>query len=392
MENRWFCLGAAAAGIAAVVMCACVGTWGYSGEERQRMEAIGRLGEENAENYVMEKYGFTPEIEGVELCMERGDGDPLPWANGYVLAQMRQGNREFKVHISGEEPSVDGRDDFQRDLIAKEGREFFEGLLGYEVYDVYLEYGEEDGKTVDGGNGGGQDGSRFPSCHEDGMVRELYETGSFEAFCREHPVTVRIDDCGDRDLTMLEEDSPGAAEFFRTCAADYGMKAILISYKSREDYERGYDHAYGRGGVMDYGIWNDGLYINSYGVFEEDGQELNRFELQERDGVIFVCVDKRDGDDLEIGVGERSWLEVGEIKGEPVSQVYSVDRDDMGEVTVFFPAEKDGRRGTVWIQHKIQGDEWRQYEAGGEVTRDGKYVFVTYHGIPDSHFEVGIIE
>ncbi len=369
---------------------------GYSGEEKQRMEEIARQGEENAEKYVQEKYGFVPEIEDVELCMERGDGDPVPWAKGYVLARAKWGDQEFQIHISGQEVSTDGRDDFQRELIEKEGREFFESLLGYEVYDVYLEYGEGDRGSEGGSDGDSdsdrQDGSGFPLCHEDGMLGELYETGTFEDFCREHPMNVRIDDCGDRDLTILEEESPGAAEFLRECAADYGMKVILISYKSREDYERGYGHTYGRGGVMDYGIWNDGLYINSYGVFEEDGQELNRFELLERDGVIFVCVDKRDGDDLEIGVGEKAWLELGETKGEPVSQVYSVNRDDVGEVTVFFPVERDGGKGSVWIQHKIEGDGWRQYEAGREMTRDGKYVFVTYHGIPDSQFEVGVFE
>ena len=54
---------------------------GYSGEEKQRMEEIARQGEENAEKYVQEKYGFVPEIEDVELCMERGDGDPVPWGS-----------------------------------------------------------------------------------------------------------------------------------------------------------------------------------------------------------------------------------------------------------------------------------------------------------------------
>lgn len=390
MENSWFCLRAAIIGIAAAAMCAGVWGCGYSREEKQRMEEIARLGEENAENYVMEKYGFAPEIEDVELCMEQGDGDPLPWANGYVLAQVRQGDQTFKVHISGEEPLADGRDDFQRELIIKEGREFFESLLGYAVYDVYLEYGEEYGGTRDGRNGDGHDGSRFPSCHEDGMLGELYEAGTFEAFVREHPMNVRIDDCTDRDLTMLGEENPGAAEFFGKCAADCGMKAILISYKSREDYERGYDHTYGRGGVMDFGIWNDGLYINSYGVFEEDRQELNRFELQEADGVIFGWMEG-DGDP-EIGVGKRQWMELGETKGKPVSLVYSVDRDAKGEVTVYLPAERYGRGCFVFIQHVVGGNEWRQYEAGKEVTRDGRYVFVTYHGIPDSHFDLAVFD
>ena len=36
---------------------------------------------------------------------------------------------------------------------------------------------------------------------------------------------------------------------------------------------------------------------------------------------------------------------------------------------------RDGGKGSVWIQHKIEGDGWRQYEAGREMTRDGKYLF-----------------
>lgn len=367
MENRRFCLRAVLIGIGAAAMFAGLcGGCGYSREEKRRMEEIARLGEENAETYVMEKYGFAPVIESVELCTELGDSDPVPWAEGYVLVRVRQGEQEFKVHISGEEPSVDGRDDFQRALIEEEGREFFENLLGYEVYDVYLEYGE------------------------DGMLGERYEAGTFEAFLRNHPMNVRIDDCTDRDLTEIREENPGAAAFLEECARDCGTKFILISYKSREDYDRGYDHTYGRGGVMDFEIWNDSLYINSYGVFEGEKRELNRFELQELDGVIFGCIDRSGGDDLEIGTGRRQWMELGETRGEPVLRVYSVDRDAKGEVAVFLPTELYGQSPSVFIQHVINGNEWRQYEAGRGVTRDKRYVFVTYHGIPDCHFDLAV--
>ena len=79
-------------------MCAGLcGGGGYSKEEKRRMEEIARLGEENAEIYVMEKYGFAPVIERVEVCTELGDSDPVPWADGDVLVQVRQGGQEFKV-------------------------------------------------------------------------------------------------------------------------------------------------------------------------------------------------------------------------------------------------------------------------------------------------------
>ena len=73
MENRRFCLRAVLIGIGAAAMFAGLcGGCGYSREEKRRMEEIARLGEENAETYVMEKYGFAPVIESVELCTELG--------------------------------------------------------------------------------------------------------------------------------------------------------------------------------------------------------------------------------------------------------------------------------------------------------------------------------
>ena len=91
---------------AAVGMCAC----SYSKEERQRMAGIEEQGIINAVAYVEEKYGFTPKTKEVKLCMERGDGDPKPWANGYEQALMSDGEKEFTVHISGEGKSTVGQD------------------------------------------------------------------------------------------------------------------------------------------------------------------------------------------------------------------------------------------------------------------------------------------
>ena len=45
----------------------------------------------------------------------------------------------------------------------------------------------------------------------------------------------------------------------------------------------------------------------------------------------------------------------------------------------------------MFIQH-FNGDQWRQYEPNKGVTKDKEYVFVTYHGIPDSHFDLAVFE
>ena len=78
------------------------------------------------------------------------------------------------------------------------------------------------------------------------------------------------------------------------------MRIVLISYRSEEDYENGYTHTYGRGGLMDFDIEQDSLYIRSYMMFVEEGVEYNCFEIQEYDGILFGCIDKKAGADLLI--------------------------------------------------------------------------------------------
>ncbi len=352
---------------------------GYPREEKERMEAIKKLGGENAVAYVEEKYGFTPETEDIQLCMERDDGERRPWANGYVLAVMRHEESIFHVHISGEETTRQGRDDFQNQLIVKEAREYFEALLGYEIYDVYLEYREN------------QEDDRFPHCHQNGFISERYNSGDFERLLKAYSVSARIDDCGDRDLTDMRESRPQAAEFFEKYAADYGFQAVVISYRSQEDYHKGYEHTYGGGGLLDFDIWNDGLYICSYAAFYEEGERFCRFELQDFDGMIFSCVDREEGRDLRISRGERVWLELGDFKGEQVSQVYSVEKNRPGEVAVYIPADQYGRNAAVYIQHVYDG-KWWQYKDYTRLTRDKKYVIVTYHGISGSTFDFAVFK
>ena len=104
---------------ALIFLCSC----DYSKEEKQRMEKIAELGKQNAKHYIKEKYGFFPEIDDVQICMERDDASSCSWANGYVLATMNTGEKIFKVHISGETPTLEGRDDFQFELIQKEAKD-----------------------------------------------------------------------------------------------------------------------------------------------------------------------------------------------------------------------------------------------------------------------------
>lgn len=350
---------------------------GYSGEEKQRMKNIEKLGRENAVNYVEEKYGFTPETDQVLICTNHEDKDPLPWANGYVLVSMRHGDKDFKVHISGEKPTLEGEDDYQHELIMEDAREYLEGMLGYEVYDIYMEYKEEKDSAS--------------QCHEGYFLEDLYETGSFEELLKRCQVNLRIDDCTNQDFTDWKKEHGDAAAWFEDCANEFDMKAILISYKSVEDYGKGYSHTYARGGLLDFAIEKDGLYICSYAAFDGEETQVCRFELKEYDGMIFCCIDKADGNDLQITAGQDVWLDLGEMEREPISTVYSVDKGEPGKIVVYIPAKRYGRGAAVFIQHFYDG-RWWQYEEDTHLTADKQYMIVTSLGYPDSSFDFAVFK
>ena len=201
---------------------------GYSKEEKQYMKQIEESGKVNAINYIRDKYGFTPKIISVEICKDGPDGDPFPSANGDVRVTMSHESKTFTVkisgenpvEISGEKPEEKGRDDYQYDQITQDAKEYFEMLLGCDIYDFYLEYKEK------------EISDSVYSYEEKNLIHQLYEAGSFEDFLKNYPANIRIDDCINKDLTSLPEDNPDAETFFQIYSKNYRMKAILISYKS----------------------------------------------------------------------------------------------------------------------------------------------------------------
>ncbi len=332
------------------------------------MEEIQRLGRENAVNYVMEKYGFIPEVDNIELCMVLEDGEPLPWANGNVLAFLRRGEEAFTVGISGEEATLAGADDLQYGLICQEAREYFQTLLGYDFHDFYLGYWEESPLGF------------ASTAREAGLIHRFYQPGSIEDFLQQYPARIRIDDCNGQDLEEYLKEHPEAWVFLQNYGENWGMKALLISYRSREDYQRSSTHSYNEGGPIAFDIGNDGLYIRSYAVFSEEEQVVSRFVLREYEKIIISSREQGEGKEPVISTGQGEWMDLGETKGSPCSKVYSVIRDAPGEITVHLPEDAFLGKGTkVFIQHNDQ-DQWRQYEVKLNRTMDKQYRWFTYYG------------
>ena len=306
----------------AAFLCGC----GYSREEKQQMREISRIAQQNAVSYIKDKYGLDAEVTGADVCTKRFEVLAHPTILGCAVISMKYEGKKFKVHISGMTDTLQGSDDFQHDVISEDAKAYFSSLLGYEIQDFYMEYST------------GQ---------EKNLINELYQNGDIENFMQCHSANIRIDDCRNQDFTDFMDTNPIAASFLEQYAADYGMKVILISYRSEEDYRKGYEHTYGRGGVMDFEIDQDGLYICSYALFEKENTEYRRFELQEYDGIVISCIDKIEGSDLAVSGNQTEWKDLGETKKAPVSGVYSIGREGRGVITVYIPYDQLVRQHSI---------------------------------------------
>lgn len=360
--------------IVILLFCAC----GYSKEEKKYMKEIANIGEKNAVNYIIKKYGFTPNVVDIEICKAFDDTTSFPPANGYVLVFMNYDNINFKVYINGEKYNLQGTDNFQYKTITEDAKKYFTNLFKYEIYDIYLQYKEN--RITE---------TTYIDSKEDNLISELYKPGDFEGFLQRHSINVRIDDVLNQDFTNLKENNLYLISLLKRYATNYGLKIVLISYKSINDYNNGYTHTYGRNGLLDFEIYNDGLYINSYITIDDKSINSNCFELQEYDDIIFCCNKQTKGNSLIITSDTIKWRELGEININKHSKVYSVNTNKSNEITVYIPIDKFfyyGNRPKVAIQHYFE-NQWRQYECFTKTTKDKKYIFITYYNYYNDNFD-----
>lgn len=92
---------------------------GYTPEEKKQMNAYEETGVSNAIKYIEQKYGFTPSVIDKRNMFNVGGPVPdfSPSPNGTVHVTMEYEGKEFAVEISGEEDSLDGVDDYQKEEI-----------------------------------------------------------------------------------------------------------------------------------------------------------------------------------------------------------------------------------------------------------------------------------
>ena len=115
----------------------------YSSEDRKLEKQYKKQAGINAINYVKEKYGFNAKVKSVDVNKQCTGLFPIPddcWPDGRTVTVKLKANKKiFFVYIPGNEESVDGRDDYQMDVIEKDLIDYFKKNISIELYDYNLD-------------------------------------------------------------------------------------------------------------------------------------------------------------------------------------------------------------------------------------------------------------
>lgn len=132
--------------ISLALVLSCLTGCGYTKEEKDTMEQYKTQAEENAINYIKEKYNISSEIISSEAELENADPIPniTPDPTGNVYVKMKSNNREFYVYITGKESSIIGKDNYQYNEIVNDLLNLIQKDTNIAPYNYQVIYGFED--------------------------------------------------------------------------------------------------------------------------------------------------------------------------------------------------------------------------------------------------------
>ena len=337
-------------------MLAILSGCGYSKEEEAQMRMYEKQGEENAVDYISEKYGFKPKVNS-STCEKRdvvAVPDFSPDATGYVFVEMEHENETFYVYITGEEASTEGIDNYQFEEVKDAYYKEISFLTDEEVKEVYLCYGAYSSADE----------------NETAMVSTYFEGDNLKEVLTENSYHYKaVVSFVDVDLQEIRSEEImeklGEGEY------------LFVSYSSDEAYEKSDNHDYSLyGSPINYDIEKNGFYISEYRIFSENEDEHIKYHIHEYEGIYFkaeyavedVYLEERDMDSAD------NWNGRGFLDARQVSESYQIitdsdyidfyipfeylDIEKTDRLRIVFQAEADGETHyeTVVTSHVGSGE------------------------------------
>ena len=114
----------------------------YSNEEKELVKKYEEQAKINAVKYVKSKYGYDAKVISAKAAKNTNSISPIPnyTPTGYVYVKLKVNKKEFYVYITGEQESIDGKDNYQQDEIEKDLLELLKTNIGISPYNYSVEY------------------------------------------------------------------------------------------------------------------------------------------------------------------------------------------------------------------------------------------------------------
>ena len=245
------------------MLCAC----GDSAEQKRLNEQHIANAKKNAQNYIIEKYGFTPEIKDAVLEREYLWIGSSPLTT--VFVRMEYEGKSFGVYIDGGTANTDGYDNYQAEEIQEALRAECEAMLPG-VRHIFMDSNEVD--------------TAYDSIEDEciNMHHQYFDGTNVAEILSAAPSKFRV--CYvNADFSAIPADCPLNAY----CNDNYGS-FTLISYRSEGDLQIGLKHG---SEPFHSPVYADACYFVS-----SEGTQLQEYEIGTYDDFYYYVEDGKPSD------------------------------------------------------------------------------------------------
>ena len=192
-----------------VVVTSC----GYTNEDKKHMAELESQAQKNALNYIKEKYNFDAKINSVKLEYPKAGVVPnfFPPPTGFAIVSLEYQNKNFEVYITGEEASIDGKDNYEMTEIINDTIEYINNTTGLKPHRYAIYYGNYNDINK-----------------HNGLISEIYNPQELEKIILNNNFNIVLEYINEKDLEYIK-DQQLLSNFKDT-------RLLLINYNSIDSY------------------------------------------------------------------------------------------------------------------------------------------------------------
>ncbi|MBP3339200.1 MAG: hypothetical protein J6L69_07335 [Lachnospiraceae bacterium] len=310
---------------------------GFSGcmskEEKEKAKEYEKQAEENAVEYIKEKYDIDADVVEASFNKSGMFGEV---ASSYVDVKMEYDDKEFDVYVRGDKAwddlDEDGKklfgDNYQYDEIYNDMKDYLKDQTDVNIEELSVWYNDVEESSLE-------------------HITTLYYDGDIQKFMEEQYVSV---------VLVTTDEKVGE---FSTVDMESG-ELHVYSYEEKYYNKNGNNIKYDW--EHKYALW-----LNWSADVKKDQDEVVEYEKQEFDLGYIVYSDECEFDVIDTVVDEQGWEDSGFKKAEVVSNAYKIYGDEE-DVYIFIESFDNDDNSIGIVYEKNSDDEYEKV-----ISYEGEY-------------------